>query len=162
MKKISPKVQLAAEKYLASLGSSKEQLTDKQWEIVVNYMKFRRTANLTIIGSLLFGVFIACSSFWALNCGKKAIDSIVPNDTREIVFISKPGETSIPVSPDYMKNYIKAVAKMYWHHGAEFVLAMWLFGLAAVSISLRRDKQKMLEAFIPRSGETKITSLENK
>jgi hypothetical protein len=161
-KKISPKVQLAAEKYLALLGSSKEQLTDRQWQVVINYVKSQSVAKLAITFLLIFCILTAYLSFWAFKLGQKGINSIVPNQTAEIILISKSGEKSQPIKPDEMKNYTKAIAKLYWHHGAEFVMAMFMLSLVILSFVERRAKRKMLEAFIPRAGESQTTSPENK
>ena len=56
-KKVSPKVQQNAEQYLVSLGSSRELLTDKQWEIVTNFIKAQRIRRWVTV----FFLFMALS-----------------------------------------------------------------------------------------------------
>lgn len=151
-KKISKKVQQAAEKYLDSLGSSREQLTDKQWEATVNYVKSRQIAKVAIIFLLVFGVINACLSFWTFQLGRKGAASIVPNEAGQVIFVSKAGEKSMPINVNDIKNYMKAVAELYWQCGSCFVLATVFFAWVLISIPLtRRANRKMFEALVPRT-----------
>jgi len=158
-KKISLKVQQTAEKYLASLGSSREQLTDKQWETVANYVKSRPIAKLAIIFLLIFGVINACLSFWTFQLGKKGMVSIMPNETGQVIFVSKAGEKSASLSRDYMNNYIKTVTDLYWQCGSSFTLAISLFALVLIAVPFTsRANRKLLEALIPRKQEPETAS----
>jgi len=152
-KKISPKVQEATEKYLTSLGSSKEQLTEKQWEIVTNYVKSRRVAKLTITFFLIAGIFNAGLCYWAFHLGKHAINSMIPSETAQVTYVSKNGEKSIPLTPASITDYMKAAANLYWSAGSSFVLAVFFFSWFIIAPLLRRSNRKMLEAFIPHITE---------
>ena len=151
-KKISPKIQQAAEKYLGSLGSSRTDLTDKQWEIVVNHVKTQR---MRVPILLVFGIIFAGLSLWAFWLGKKGMDSIMPNETSLVTFVSKAGDKSVSLNPDDMKNYIKAVTELYWQCGLSFTLAISFFVFAFITIPLtRRGNKRIFEAFIPHRQET--------
>ncbi len=151
-KKISPKAQQAAEKYLGSLGSSRTNLTDKQWEIIANYVK---TEKMKMPVLLVFGIICAGLSFWAFWLGEKGMASIIPEKAHLITFVSKTGEESTPVNPDEFKNYMKAVIGLYWKCGSSFILAIFCFVSAFIIIPLtRRGNKRIFEAFIPRRQET--------
>lgn len=153
-KKISPKVQKAAKKYLVSLGSSREQLTDKQWQIIANYMKTERK-KVPIL--LVFGVVWACMCFLCFRYAKNHIARIVPN---EVVFVSKADkESTITLKPDDIKEHIDYLRDAYFNAGSLFVLTVFMFTSVFITIPLmRRANRKMLEAFIPRRQEPQTTS----
>lgn len=159
-KKISPKIQQAAEKYLDSLGSSREQLTEKQWEVVIGYVKYRRTSKQAVVTLLVFGTILACLALLAFQHSKKGVTSVIPKEVDKVVFIYKTnGESSKSLRPDDIRNYIRATAKLSWHTGSSFVLAIFMFGFAFIIIPLlRRRNRKMLEAFIQHKQETETSS----
>jgi hypothetical protein len=145
-KKISPRLQQAAEKYLSSIGASRADLSEKQWEIVVKHVKTQRMAVLIL---LIFGVILAGLSFWAFRLGEKGMASIIPEKAHLITFVSKTGEESASINPEDIKNYMKAVVDSYWNCGSSFALAGLFFTYAFITIPLtKRANKKMLEAFI--------------
>lgn len=151
-KKISPKVQLAAEEFLASIGSSREQLTERQWEAVARAVKGLKTAKIAIAALLVFGAVCAGLSFWGFSLGSRMITSAVPEGTKEIVFISEAGEESRPESADYMKCYIRAAARISWQHGTQLGLAAAFCYTAIIGAMSRRDKRKLLQALLAHAG----------
>lgn len=158
-KKISPKIQQAAEKYLDSLGSSQEELTEKQREIVANCFKTRRIRVLIL---LVLGLIVAGVGFWSFQLGKKALASVVPHEADKIIFVSKTGEQSMPVQPGDVKKYTKVVTKLYWNCGACYVLAVFFLTSAFIIVPLSiRENKKILKAFIPRRQEQGEAHLEN-
>ncbi|MDD5327861.1 MAG: hypothetical protein PHY02_08630 [Phycisphaerae bacterium] len=152
-KKISPRIQQAAEKYLDSIGASKADLSDKQWEIVADYVKAQRMVVplLLIIGIISIGV-----SIWSFRLGEKGMASIIPEKAHLIKFISKTGEESTPVNPDEIKNYTEVIMGLYWKCGSFFMLAGFCFMFAFVNVPLnRRRNKRVFEAFIPHRQEDK-------
>ena len=153
-KEVSPKVQQAAEKYLGSLGYSRTDLTDKQWEIIINYVKTQR---MVVPFLLVFGVVSACLGFLFLQSAKSYIAYVVP---KEVIFISKAGqEPFISLKPDDIKEYIDYFTHGYFMAGYLFMLTVFLFIFIFVNIPLtRRENKRMFEAFIPHKQEPKTTS----
>jgi hypothetical protein len=156
-RKISPKIQLAAEKYLTSLGSSREQLTDKQWEIIANYVKTRR---MKVPILLTGGIFCACMGFLYSWYAKNHIANILPD---EAVFVSKANkESAITLKPDDIKEHIDYLTHAYFMAGSLFILTVFMLGAVSICIPLmRRGNRKMLKAFIPRKQERGAARLEN-
>ncbi|UCG46946.1 MAG: hypothetical protein JSU94_15785 [Phycisphaerales bacterium] len=62
-KKISPAVRAAAEAHLASLGSSRESLTDRQWQVVARHARQRRFSTLALVLCVAF----AAAHLWAAH-----------------------------------------------------------------------------------------------
>ena len=161
-KKISEKVLAAGEKYLTSLGSSREQLTDKQWGVVVKYVKGQRITKLCVAFFLIVGLICADLSLRAFRLGSKGLSSVIPNEVTEIIFVFKAGEESMPLKPDDVKDYINAAAWSYWLCGACFVLAVSFFASVLISLPLgRRLYKKMFEGLIPRKQELETTCEKN-
>ena len=161
-KKTSEKVLAAGEKYLTSLGSSREQLTDKQWGVVVKYVKGQRITKLCVAFFLIVGLICADLSLRAFRLGSKGLASVIPNEVAEIILVFKAGEESMLLKPDDVKDYINAAAGSYWLCGACFVLAVSSFALAFISLPLgRRLYKKMFEGLIPRKGELETTCEKN-
>ena|GEM_PF-3963804 len=55
-KRISPAVRAAAEKHLASLGCSRENPTDQQWQVITKYVRQRRFFTLALVLCVVFAV----------------------------------------------------------------------------------------------------------
>lgn len=150
-KKISPKLQQITNKYLVSIGTSRADLSEKQWEIVAKHIKNQR---ITVSIILISGVIMAGLSLWAFRLGKKGLASMIPEKTHLITLVSETGEESAPINPEDMKNYMKAVADLYWNCGSTFILASIFFAQAFITVPLtRRANKKMLEAFISHKQE---------
>jgi hypothetical protein len=156
-RKISKKAQKAAEKYLNSLGSSREQLTDKQWNAVVNYVK-RQRPRIPIFIFLILSLIMAGLSFWAFQSGSKLISIATPSETIEVIFVSEAGEESVEASD--FSCYIRSVAKSYWHCGNAYALTLLNLFALFIFCFYRHTQRKTLEAFIPRKAAEQISSPE--
>ena len=158
-KKISKKVQQAAEKYLDSLGSSREQLSDKQWEVFANYVKSRRMVVLIVTLSLGVGIFSARFSLRAFQRGNEEIASLIPEEVQKVVFVSKAGEEISTLVPGIIKLDVKNAAWAYWQSAAGLTVAAFVFLQLLIYILLdRRNMKKTVEAFIPRKQKTQTIS----
>ncbi len=157
-RKISKKVEQAAEKYLGSLGSSRTDLTNKQWEIIANYVK---TERMKVPILLVFGVIFACLGFLYLQRAKSHIAYVVPD---EVIFISKAGqEPSIPLKPDDIKEHIDYFTHGYFMTGSLFILTVFFFTFVFITIPLtRRGNKRMFEAFISHRQKSKTASPGNR
>jgi hypothetical protein len=144
-KKISPKVQQAVEKYLGSLGFSRTDLTDKQWEIITNYVKTQR---MKVPILLVFGVVSACLGFLYFQHAKSYIDYAALD---EVIFISKAGkEPFISLKPDDIKKCFDYFTHGYFMAGFIFAGSVFCFTSIFILIPLtRRENKRMFKAFIP-------------
>ena len=156
---VSGKIQQAADKYLGSLDSSRDQLTDEQWRIVVAYIKLRRTYKPQLVFLLLLSVIWAVSAFWYLYYISKLVAVVVPHET---IFVSKAvDEPTIPLDPDDIQEFIDNAAKAYFGTGAATIAALLFFSYVVAIPIHTRHRRKILESFIPRSQQHKAPSEEN-
>jgi hypothetical protein len=161
-RKISQKTQQTAEKYLVSLGSSREQLSDKQWEVFANYVKSRRMLVLIVTLSLGAGIFSGRFSLRAFQRGNEEIALLIPEEVQKVVFVSKAGEEISTLVPGIIKLDAKNAALAYWRSAAGLTVAAFFFLQLLLYILLdRRNMKKTVEAFIPREQKPEITSEDN-
>ena len=158
-KNVSDKVRRAADQYLASLDSSRDQLTDRQWGIVVSYIKLRRTYKPQLVFLLLLSLIWAVSAFWYLHYISKLVAVVVPQET---IFVSKSlDEPNIPLDPDDIKHFMNNAAKAYYGAGVATIAAILFFSyVVAIPVHVLH-RRKILESFIPRSHNRKTPSQEN-
>lgn len=145
-KTISPKVELAAQEYLASMDSSRQRLTDKQWKIVVNFVRGSRLIRPLVASFLLLGIGLVCLGSLYSHWTKREIAKAVPAET---IFFYKAGErVVIPLRPYEIKTYLRSLTGLSFNTGPAFILAIFLF-LSVLLIPLhKRANHRMLEAFI--------------
>jgi membrane-associated protease RseP (regulator of RpoE activity) len=136
-KKISPKVHQSAERYLASLDSSRELLTNEQWDIIVNYVKAQR---MKVPILLILGVIQLCLAFIYFQRTNKYIASI------------------IPLTQDYIKKSVEYIRDGYFMTGSLFVLAVSSFTFVLLVPIVRGWNKRMLKPFIPHKQELKTIS----
>lgn len=147
-RKISPKIQHATEEFLATLGSSPQQLTEKQWEVVVNHIKYQRTIKVVLPMILLFAVFYTWLTIWAFQRTNNLIDRAVPD---EVIYVSKAGtETSIPFEPDQIKTYLESLKKSSFHSAAGVFFAPFFFTIFVCYFLFRKHKVKVIQAVVER------------
>jgi hypothetical protein len=158
-KNVSDKVRQAAEQYLASLDSSRDRLTDRQWRLVVSYIKLRRTYKPQLVFLLLLSLIWAVSALWYLYYISNLVTVVVPKET---IFVSKSlDEPTIPLDPDDIKHFMNNAAKAYFGAGAATIAALLFFShVVAIPVHVRH-RRKILESFIPRNRHHKTPSQEN-
>jgi len=146
-KKISPKVQQATEKYLASLGSSRDQLTEKQWQTIANYIRAQR---MKVLFFLIFGIIFACVSFWAYQLGNKGATLTIPNEADEVIFVSKADAASTePLKAEHIRNCVQRVGALQWRSGMTFTIALYFLVFTFMVPFERTQMKKTLRPFIP-------------
>lgn len=147
-KKISPKIQQAAEKYLASLGSSREQLTDKQWETLAAHIKLQRNRKIGRIVFLLFGIIFASLTVWVFCITKERIQFYVPDDTISIQMYGQ--EPVISLEPEQIENIIKGYVDLGSGIARLFDFTLLNFAFFGLSWLINREHNKILRVFIPK------------
>ncbi len=142
-KRISERVRRATEKYLSSLGTSREKLTEKQWKFIADHIKRTRMSVLLL---LAFGVICVCLSIWNYRL-KREYANIVPD---EVVFVYRAGtESAMPLTPGVIENYIDLLTNVAFRMGTLYVITCFMFFSAFLLIPLeRRGFRKILKAFI--------------
>jgi hypothetical protein len=152
-KRISPKVQRATEEYLASLGSSRKELTQEQWVILAKHVRRQRVEKFSMVLLVVVGLLKVWLTWWALQLGNVTIFSAVPKNVERIIFVSDAGE-QVTTVPELLKLDMKLVALAYCYAGVSFVLAVFLLTGGLIFLPLdRRATKKMLEALVPRRPE---------
>jgi len=155
-KKISPKIQEATEKYLASLGSTREKLTDKQWEIIANHIKRQRATKL-IVAILLICVVISFlfACVWLKMC-HESIETLISEKFSYINEFKE--ELSSPLQLYLIKlGIVGGLVVPSFALGSKLVIILF-FLLSAITypFDMRREK-RTIEAFIPPTQEAKTT-----
>ena len=156
-KKISPKLQQAAEKYLLTLGSSRQYLTDKQWEIFLRHFKVERQLRwMTPFILLPFAIIMTFITFIAFRRANQTISSLVPD---EVVYVRKANEeTPVAIKPDQIKAYLNYIQKGAWLSGAGLANSTLLFTVIVLSIILKGHRRKCIEALVDRKDRYETPS----
>ena len=150
-KKISPKVQHAAEKYLASLGSSREQLTDKQWEVFVNYVKVQRSFKTCMPIILLLAIICAYFTFFGFQKTNKLITRVVPD---EVIYVTKEAsESPISLEPDIIKGYLERVRDLSFDTAGLFMITVMMLNVFVLRLIFKKHRLKAIEALVQRKQE---------
>ncbi len=159
-RKVSQKVQQATEKYLASLKSSREQLTDKQWEVLINHIKCQQIFKWAIPFFLLpLAVFHTCLTIWSFHRTNELIKLVVPD---EVVYVSRASDqTPTSLEPDRIKTYLQRLKKFSFHSAVGLINATLLFMVVILRVVYKKHRLKIIEAVIERKEEPKVTSQEN-
>ncbi len=149
-KKISRKIQKAAEEYLALLGSSPQQLTEKQWHLTVNFIRALRVTKPMITVFLIIGIALTYLAFLYSDWTKREIAKVVPTGT---IFLHDADDKSIlPLQPCEIRDYLESLSSLSFNTGPAFILAVFLFLLVIIIPLYRRAHGKILEAFIKRES----------
>jgi len=147
----SPKVRQATEKYLASLGSSREQLTDKQWHIIARHVKSQRLIKPIVLCCLILGLALMGITLFYNRWAAYEIERVTPNHPIDLRELGDDG--TIRVFPQEIKDYLELLSSMSFHTGPAFVLGVFLLvAVFTVPLLIRRNR-KTLEEFIPRKNQ---------
>lgn len=158
-RKISPEIQHAAEKYLASLGSSRWQLNYEQWRVVIKHIKDRRKRGLSMFLFLCLAVLMLWSSVTKYRDAHYFLLEVLP--VKSVHIYQDDSETLVEPQVQEIQNYINQSLK----YGARIGCSC-LIGLLCLINPLfiwfqPRRMDKVLEAFIPRRQEQGEARLEN-
>jgi hypothetical protein len=148
-KKVSRKIQKAAQSYLEQKSISLEDLTQDQQEFVFKYIKKRRTARWVVPFMLFISIAIFCAGIFFLRLIMEIRDELAPD--KQIVV--DPNCVSVVERDEESIKDVKQYGLVCFLLGAvlggalascvsNFVGAIDLF------INLRRDR-KFLDAFLP-------------
>jgi hypothetical protein len=150
-KKISLKAQQATEKYLTSLGSSREQLTDKQWHIVTKHVKSQRLVRPIVLCCLILGLVLMSITFFYSRWARYEIERVTPNHPIDLTELGDDG--TVRVWPQEIKDYLELLSSMSFHTGPAFILGILLLvAVFTVPLMIRKNRKK-LEEFIPRKNQ---------
>ena len=157
-KKISPKIQQAAEKYLASLGSSREQLTEEQWRVLATHIKRQPHLKRSRIVLLFFGIIFGSLTILGFCLTNKRVRLYVPDDT---VSIQKAGsESATSLKPEEIENIIRGYIRFGSNITRSFDFTVFFFVSFGIFWLTERELNKILRVFIPKREPTE--SIPNK
>ena len=127
----------ATERYVASIGRKREELTEEQWNLMVHYVEGRRIAIPFLIIIVLF-----CTSmtflFWYL--GHKYLTGAIPNHTVQIMIENQ--SKTISLSPKEIREYFDYLAGCYMNAGVNLMLAFFALIFVVGSITFARRQNK--------------------
>ena len=157
-KKISPKIQEATEEFLATLGSSREQLTDEQWRVLATHIKRQPHVKRSRIVLLLFGIIFGSLTVLGFCLTNKRVRLYVPDDT---VTIKKAGSKSvISLKPEEIENIIRWYIRFGSSIARSFDFTVFFFVSFGIFWLTEREHNKILRAFISKREPT--VSIPNK
>lgn len=104
----TPRVLKATEKYIASIGKRREELTEEQWNLMLNYIKGRR---ISIPLLIIVALILISSSFWYWHLGHKYFTNAIPSNSVTISFVDQ--QEPISLSPKEIKEYFNRVIQCY-------------------------------------------------
>jgi len=118
-KQVSPRTLKAAEKYIASVGRKREELTEEQWNLMVNYVKTRRLG----LPLLIFcGLICAVFTLVFYHLGQGFVEELLPHQVVKISFDDQ--RESISISPEEMRRHLSYATECYMLAGMQFMLAL--------------------------------------
>ncbi|MGA2070927.1 MAG: hypothetical protein ABSG97_06220 [Sedimentisphaerales bacterium] len=131
--KTSPKVLKATDKYIASIGRKREELTEEQWNLMVNYIKTRR---LAIPSLIFFGLICAIFTLMYYHLGHKYLTMAIPHHTVTISFEGQ--QEPITLSPEEIRKYSTYVTDCYMMAGTQLMLAFESLIFIVISLTITR------------------------
>ena len=158
--KLSSEIIEKTQRYLSERGVSKNDLTEKQWEFVAQYMKGKQKAKLGLILYIiatLLSISLAISSYKSCKHMANNLASLIPPET---IIINKDGTKNvIEVEQEVIENYGKANALMGFAIGFFLFLGATSFSKIIGCIVQIRIRDKTLEAFLPINKPTIINDI---
>jgi hypothetical protein len=156
-KQVSPKIQKAAEEYLTSLNSSRQYLTDKQWELLVNYIKTERQFRYVAPFILAMGVILICLAIFYFRTTNECITSAVP---KNVVYVTnEPSQNSITLTPEHIKSYLEYLREGSSNFAINVLCAVYLFLVIITGLVTRKQKRKYIEALVERRDMPNSSSI---
>jgi len=147
---ISPKLERDTERYLSSVGSSRDSLADEQFRVVAKYVKERKSQPYRTAASLVFVVINVLLIIVVFIRTKSLVESGIPKDVKEIVLISPAGENRI--SPIVLGTDFMIIAVAGWMCGVLTIqLIKYIVDIFVESRFRGRKQREILECFLPKA-----------
>ena len=152
-RKIYRKDQQAAEKFLSLHRTSREKLTEKQWDIVVNHFRYQRNIRVVLPMLLFFAVFFTWLSIWSFQRTHNLLVQVIPD---QVVYVSKAAtESSIAIEPEDIKAYLERLKKSSYNSASGLILTTVMFTAFVCHFVFRKHRLKVIEAIIEFKEEPK-------
>ena len=158
-RKISPEIQHVAEKYLASLGSSRWQLTYEQWRVVTRHIKYRRVRGLWMFICLCLAVLLLWSGFRTYRHAHGFLSEVLP--VKSVRIYQGDRETLVEPQVQEIQNYINLSLKYGAKIGYYCLMGLFFLIIPFDHWLWTKRMDKVLEAFILRKQEQGAARLEN-
>jgi hypothetical protein len=133
----TPKILKATEKYIASLGRKREELTEEQWNLMLNYIKVRRIA---IPFLLFFAMFSIGMTFAYWHQGHKYYTKTIPHQSVKISFDDQ--KEPITLSPEEVRQYLNYVTNRYMVASCQFLLSIFFLTSFIISMTIARTANR--------------------
>lgn len=154
-KQVSPKIQKAAEEYLASLNSSRERLTDAQWEVFVNHVKTERQFRWAIPFILVMGTLLACMTVFFFHKTSEYITYAVPE---HVVYVTTEFKKSpLEISPERIRGYLEDLSSVSGYSIGCLLNTTLFFMIIVIRFITRKQRRRYIEALVMRK-ETDCSS----
>ena len=150
--KPSPRTLKATEKYIASIGRKREELTEEQWNLMVNYVKCRR---ISIPFFLIF--FLVSTALMIANwyLGRKYVKKVIPEQSVKVIFNEQKEQTII--SPEEIRNYLSYVNERYFMTGSQYIFAIGFLVIFILNVTLiRMTNRKTHRILLSRSSTASV------
>ena len=148
----SPRVLKATNKYITSLGRKREELTEEQWNLMLNYIKARR---IGIPFLLFFVVFWIGTTFTYWYQGHKYYTKIIPNQTVRISFDDQ--KEAVTFSPKEIQRYLSNVIHCYVMAFSGFLMAvMFLTYFIIILTIFKKSNRKAHAVLLSRTPQTGV------
>lgn len=146
----SPKLERAIEDYLISSGSSRECLTQKQFQVVTKYVKIWRANPYVVVALLALAVLEVLLIIWVCRMANSLVDSTIPKDTHEVILTSLAGEErTVPIT---VKTTFLIIGILGWMCGLFTAKLIWFLTEVFLGLRLRnRMQREVLGCFLPKT-----------
>jgi len=132
---ISPRTLKAAERYIASIGRKREELTEEQWNLMVHYVEGRR---IGIPVLLIACLLLAGMALMHWHFGHKYFIKAIPHHTVTISFEDQ--QEPISLSPEEIREYFSYVVHRYMMAWGGFLLAGILLTFLVCIVTMGKGK----------------------
>jgi len=135
--KPSPKAIKATEKYVASLGRKREELTEEQWQLMANYIQNRRVAIPILI---ILGLISISFAFMYYHIGQDYIEDILPNRAINVTF--EENSKKISISSEKIQRHLSYAKECFMKVGFNISLILFILMFVIGSLTLVRIQNK--------------------
>jgi len=116
----TPKILKATERYVISIGRKREELTEEQWNFMVNYIKACR---ISILSLAIIGIINVAFTLMYFYFGQGFAKGVLPPEVVTISF-EEQGK-SVSFSPEEMRRYLNRATDCYLNAGMGSMLSIF-------------------------------------